>query len=189
MHLIIETFLLKAILLYCGLNSLPQSVEIPQPQNQYANDPCGDPTVESMAWEVVEGKVVEVIDGDTIVMSLDSKERLLVHLVGIDAPSLNQPFGRDAQRFLESMVRGKKIAAYVNPSNWGFTRPRPKEITGVIYLRGADEPDANLSLVRAGLARHKKSQPYTIARYTECQYERAEEQARAAKRGLWRVAG
>jgi endonuclease YncB( thermonuclease family) len=86
------------------------------------------------------------------------------------------------------MVLGKKVNASVNPSNWSFRTPRPKEVTGVVELQGSDAKDVNLFLVRAGLARHKNSEPYTMSGYTECQYEKAEEDARAAKRGLWRRA-
>jgi endonuclease YncB( thermonuclease family) len=186
MSLIIKTFSLIAILFCCGWNALPQSIEILQ--NQYANDPCGDPRVESSAWTGVAGEIVKVIDGNTIIMSLSKKKRLLVHLVGIDAPALNQPFGNDAQQFLERIVSGKKVEVWVNPSNWIFKRPRPKEITGIVYLRSADMQDVNLSLVRAGMVRHKESQPYTMSNYTECRYEKAEEEARAAKRGLWQGA-
>ncbi len=186
MNLIIRTLTLLAILLCCGVVALPQSIGISQ--SKYANDPCGDPRVESMSWTPVTGKVVKVIDGDTIIMSLNNKKRLLVHLVGIDAPSLNQPFGRDAQQFLKRIVGSKKVEVWVNSSNWIFKRPRPGELTGVVYLRGADMKDVNLSLVRAGMVRHKQSQPYTMSNYTECQYEKAEEEARAAKRGLWQGA-
>ncbi len=107
MHLIIKTFSVIAIFCCCSICAVAQGFEVPQ--NQYANDPCGNPAVESMAWTSVEGKVVKVIDGDTIIISLDSKKRLLVHLVGIDAPALNQPFGREAQQFLERSVGAKRL--------------------------------------------------------------------------------
>jgi endonuclease YncB( thermonuclease family) len=46
----------------------------------------------------------------------------------------------------------------------------------------------NLLMIQAGLARHKKSEPYSMSNYTECHYVKAEEEARNARRGLWRGA-
>jgi micrococcal nuclease len=179
--------ILRVTIFFCyGIVALAQGYEVPQ--DQFANDPCGNPAFESMAWTSVEGKVIKVIDGDTIILSLDNKKRLLVHLLGIEAPTLNQPFGREAQRFLERIIGSKKVEVWVNPSNWIFKRPRPRAITGVVYLREADMQDANLSLIRAGMARHKQSQSYTMSNYTECRYEKAEEEAHSAKRGLWQRA-
>ena len=63
-------------------------------------------------------------------------------------------------------------------------------IKGVVYLNVADaqnltdEQDVNLSLIPTGMARHEKSPPYSMSGYTECRYEKAEEEARTAKRGL-----
>jgi len=177
----IVTFSLLAIVFCCGLTALSQS-EIPQ--DKYANDPCGDPRAESSAWIPVKGKVVQVINGDTIIMSSADRKRLLVHLVGIKAPSLKQRFGRDAQQLLESIVGGKKVEVWVPPDSI-LKHRRAKKITGVVYLPGANMQDASLSLIRAGMVRHKESQPYSMSNYTECLYEKAEAEARADRRGLW----
>jgi endonuclease YncB( thermonuclease family) len=185
---IIKTLFLLAILFCCSLTALPKSIEVSTQQTQAANGPCGDPSRESDLWTPVAGKVQEAIDGNTLIMSIKDKKRLLVHLVGIESSPLGQPFGIDAQRFLERLTKGKKIEVWVNPNHWIMKGPRPEEITGVVYLRNADRQDVNLSLVRAGMARHKPSKPYTMSRHTECQYTIAEEEARTAKRGLWQSA-
>ncbi|MBI2443011.1 MAG: thermonuclease family protein [Candidatus Levybacteria bacterium] len=57
--------------------------------------------------------VKRIIDGDTIVVSVDGKEEK-VRLIGINSPESVDPrrpvecFGKEAKRFLESLVLGKK---------------------------------------------------------------------------------
>src|SRR5258708_19088941 len=147
---LIKTVLLFVMLLCCESNAFAQ-VSRPQKYDyeKYANDPCGDPRVESMMWQVVPGKVISVTDGNNILLSIKNNKRFLVHLVGIDAPTLDQPFGRESQRFLQLMVLGKKVNALVNPGNWSFKTPRPKEATGVVELQRSDAKDVSLSLVGA----------------------------------------
>lgn len=154
-----------------------------QDSNPYANDPCGDPRVESSSWAVVEGNVNEVVDGDTVVMTHKGK-RLRVELIGIEAPALNQRFGREAQEFLERLVKNAKVGVWVS-SNWWFKRSIPKEILGVVYLGGRDALQVNLELMRAGLARYKSPPPYKMSNYSACHLAKAEESAQAAKLGLW----
>ena len=157
-----------------------------QHQGPQVSDPCGDPLMESMLWHAVEGKVIDVLDGDTVVMKSNG-DRLLVELVGIESPSLNKPFGMRAQLLLERLVKDKDISVLVNPSDWGsgWGRPTPKKILGVVHVEKPIILDVNLELIRAGLARHKNAQSYKMSDYTECQYVKAEEKAREAKHGLW----
>jgi endonuclease YncB( thermonuclease family) len=178
------SFLLSA-LLGCSLLCLAQRVEASPPQ---INQPCGDPSRESMFWVDAAGKVVQVIDGDTVIVLTGKKNRVRVHLAGIAAPPMNQRFGHEAQQFLEITVLGKAVTVLVNPGAWLNKHPQPKEIIGVINLQDGDRRDVNLALIKAGLARHKNSEPYTMSNYTECQYKIAEAEARAAKLGLWQGA-
>jgi endonuclease YncB( thermonuclease family) len=167
----------------------PPSTELAPPlklNDDFSNDPCGDPRRESTWWSPVEGKVARVIDGDTISVSLTARSRLLVHLVGVDSPALDLQFEREAQLFLETNLLGKRVEVLVNPSNWLFKKPRPQEVTGVVYVVGSSRQDVGLSLIAAGLGRHKQPARYSMSGYTRCQYERAEEKARAARLGLWR---
>jgi endonuclease YncB( thermonuclease family) len=45
--------------------------------------------------------------------------------------------------------------------------------------------DVNLLMIQAGLARHAEAKPYTMSNHADCHYVRAEEEARAARRGIW----
>ncbi|WP_157726618.1 thermonuclease family protein [Thalassotalea crassostreae] len=52
---------------------------------------------------VPEFNVIEVIDGDTLLISAKPKDRI-VELAYIDAPELDQPFGLDAKNWLLEQI-------------------------------------------------------------------------------------
>ena len=150
-------------------------------------DPCGNPAVESSFWGVVSGKVVKVEDGDTFVISVKGRGVSRVNLVGVDAPERGEPFGEPARRLLDTMLAGKEVEVWVKLEA-GRSRRLPAEMAGVAHLRGMGMLDVSLLLIQSGLARHKKSEPYSMSNHAECHYVRAEEDARNARRGLWRGA-
>ena len=55
------------------------------------------------------GRVVGVIDGDTVVVLTTSERTVRVRLAGIDAPEKGQPFGQRARQFLASRVAGRVV--------------------------------------------------------------------------------
>lgn len=54
-------------------------------------------------------QVIEVIDGDTIVVLFSNKEKCRVRLVGIDAPEKSQPQGMRSKEELSQRILGKSI--------------------------------------------------------------------------------
>ena len=78
------------------------------------------------AWQ---GKVVEVVDGDTIdVIHNGIKER--IRLFGVDTPEKRQDFGKKASLFTSDMVSGKTVE--VTP----VTTDRYGRTVGLIYVNG-----------------------------------------------------
>jgi endonuclease YncB( thermonuclease family) len=149
-------------------------------------DPCGDPRVESFSCPHLRGKVVEVVDGDTIVLALADRRRVRVELVGISAPERRQAFGRAARLLLQSLVAGRVVEVCASTSQYLLLRrSKIREMAGVVQLREMGMLDVNLSMIQAGLARHAKARPYYMSNHDECHYGRAEKEARAAGRGLW----
>jgi micrococcal nuclease len=149
-------------------------------------DPCGDPRVESFSCPLLRGKVVKVLDGDTLILDLANRRRLRVHLAGIAAPAPREEFGRASRLLLGSLVSGRAVEVCVNTSQYLLLRrSRVKESAGVVHIRSMGLLDVNLLMIQAGLARHAKAQPYSMSNHAECHYVRAEEEARAAGRGLW----
>ena len=138
--------------------------------------------------ETIQCKVVGVTDGDTITCLTDQKKQIKVRLYQIDAPESHQPYGQKAKQELSSMIFNKNVAI----ENHG--QDRYKRTLGTIYskeLRGKCLPsgkcirgvwqdiDVNLELIKQGYAWYY---PFTKK---NPEYQQAEQEARAAKRGLW----
>jgi endonuclease YncB( thermonuclease family) len=175
--------------LYCLLLSYNQIVLA---QHAEPADPCGDAAVESQSWGSVHGRVVKVEDGDTVIISVKGSGLRRVQMVGIAAPEGSQRFARAAHRLLERMVRGKVVEVWVNPARAWEARqkrhPSTVAISGVVHLRNMEMLDVNLLMIQSGMAQHKQPEPYSMSSYSQCHYARAEDEARAARRGLWRGA-
>ncbi len=63
-------------------------------------------TVQTLAFT---GKVVDVMDGDTVKVLDSSNQIIKVRLYGIDCPEKSQAFGQKAKEFVLSQVGGKTV--------------------------------------------------------------------------------
>ena len=122
------------------------------------------------AEEGLIGRVVKVSDGDTITVLDSSKTQHKIRLQGIDAPEKKQAFGNASRKFLAGLVANREVRVA-----WS-KRDRYQRILGTVFVEGKD---ANLEMLKAGMAWHYKKYDSTPA------YAQAESEARAAKRGLW----
>ena len=116
-----------------------------------------------------EGRVVGVMDGDTIDVLVGQQTRR-VRLFGIDTPERGQPWYAKSKRALSKRVFGKEVRVNdVDTDRYGRT-------VGEVY---ADNVCVGCELVREGNA-------WVYRRYTDdpVLYQ-LEAEARAAKRGLW----
>lgn len=124
------------------------------------------------------GKVIHVIDGDTV--HLESGEK--VRLLGIQAPETGrdampaQPYAKAAQRALAMLVEGKTVTL-----RYG-SRPtdRYKRLLAQLYL--PDKRWVQEELLNSGMA---MVYSFPDNRAYVPQLLRAEKTARAAKAGLW----
>jgi endonuclease YncB( thermonuclease family) len=119
--------------------------------------------------EFFEGRVVGVLDGDTIDVLVAGETRR-IRLRGIDAPERDQPWAGRAKRALAQRVFGKDVRVNdFGPDSYGRT-------VGEVY---ADNVCVGCELVREGHA-------WVFRRYTDdpVLYQ-LEAEARAARRGLW----
>ncbi|MEZ4269225.1 MAG: thermonuclease family protein [Myxococcota bacterium] len=119
---------------------------------------------------VFEGRVVKVLDGDTIDV-LWRKTPVRVRFLGIDTPEKAQAYGAKARDFVKRATRGG-VVKVVGAANDGRKR-RLAEIFS------ADGASLNRQLVAQGLAWHyaKYSDDATLAAL--------EREARRKKLGLW----
>ena len=120
----------------------------------------------------LKGPVVGVRDGDTLTLRVEGKT-VRVGLDGIDAPELDQPYGKSARRSLAQLCRGKEATAV----------ERGKDEDGRILasVRCADV-DVNAEQVRRGMA-------WVHLRYLPLGSPLYEFEANARLRGvgLWRA--
>lgn len=90
------------------------------------------------------GKVISVIDGNTIEVSLSENKKLTVLLEGIDCPEMGQEYGRDAKAFLEEMVLKKDVELEI--------KGRDRSGNHIAIVKVANGVDLRVELLKEGLA-------------------------------------
>jgi endonuclease YncB( thermonuclease family) len=126
---------------------------------------------------VIEGKVINVHDGDTITVLDQDNKKTHIRLQGIDAPELKQEFGAKSQEYLSRMVLGKPVTIVWTKVD------KYRRTVGTIMLDGRD---INIEQVKAGMAWHFKKYEDEQKPDDRRAYASAELEARAAKLGLWK---
>lgn len=118
---------------------------------------------------VLVGTVIHVYDGDTIKVRLGSGP-IIVRLHSIDTPEHDQPWGPQAARALASRIKGRKISLAV------VTHDSYERLVADVQLGGES---INAWMVQRGNA-------WAYRHYLEDRsYCTWEDEARAARRGLW----
>jgi endonuclease YncB( thermonuclease family) len=115
-------------------------------------------------------RIVGVHDGDTITGFDESKTQYKIRLDAIDAPELGQPFGQASKKALSEKVFGKDVVVIAK------TKDKYGRTVGHVLVDGRD---VNLLMLEGGMAWHYKHYDHNA------RLARAEEEARAAKKGLW----
>lgn len=109
-------------------------------------------------------KVIQVVDGDTLLVQHASGATESLELQFIDAPEREQPYGREAKMFLHSKVYDK----YMHISEAG-------EII-------VDGENINLAMIKTGFAwLPPKPMPYEL----QLAYSEAQSDAMNSAKGLW----
>ncbi|VCT92257.1 Thermonuclease [Mycolicibacterium hassiacum DSM 44199] len=129
--------------------------------------------------------VLEVIDGDTMDIRDANRGHLRVRVLGIDTPETNKPnspvecWGPEATRFATETMLGRRVAVVPDP-----TQDRTDRYGRTLaYLIREDGWNYSVEAARAGMARAYVYGGAPVSRYDEI--AAAEQQARAARRGLW----
>jgi endonuclease YncB( thermonuclease family) len=116
-------------------------------------------------------RVVAVHDGDTLTVLAETRHRVRVRLVDIDAPELGQPFGKRAKASLSDLCFGKAAEMEVRG------RDRYDRTLARVKCGGRD---ANAEQVRLGYA-------WVYTRYApaDSPLYALQHDAMTARRGLW----
>ena len=164
------TFLTLVLLFLTGCGE-PQTITQPDIPVQQPADVTTPPVTPEQATAGFAGKVIKVVDGDTIDVLTDDMETIRIRFSGIDTPERGQPFGNNATQMVKELVAGE-IVRIVPQGDDRYDRT-----VGDIYYDGTL---INLSLVKAGLAWH-----YVKYAPDDTALREAEQQAREMRSGLW----
>jgi endonuclease YncB( thermonuclease family) len=120
--------------------------------------------------ETFTGKLVKVLDGDTVEVLHDGKAER-IRLAQIDCPEKGQPFGQEARQYVLDMAAHKIVTVREE------TVDRFGRTVGEVFL--PDGASLNKQLVSAGYAWQYKQYSNDIS------YAVLESAARASRAGLW----
>lgn len=125
----------------------------------------------SLTAMAVSGKVIDVPDGDTLVIRSGSK-KIRVRMYGIDAPELKQRYGVEARNYLADRILDKNVNIKV------MDEDKYGRKVGKVYYKNKD---MNLEMISTGNAWF-----YEYHAKREKEYRKAYNNARENRIGLWR---
>ena len=139
---------------------------------------------------IIEGKVIEVVDGATLtVLARRGASLHRIRLAGIDAPNVETPAGGKARASLHRLVHGKMVRVDTNAiDSWG-------RLVGLVTLppqpdckeaRCADAIDPALAQLRAGQAWVEVTSLLHQNEELQKTYTVVESTAKSKRTGLWR---
>ncbi len=118
----------------------------------------------------VTGKVIRVMDGDTIEILQPPATPVRIRLAHIDTPERKQPFYQKAKNFTTEKAAGKTVRVDID------TQDRYGRQIGVVWV---NSENLNLALVRNGWA-------WWYTHFSkDTAYQAAEAEAKTRKIGLW----
>ncbi len=134
----------------------------------------------------LRGRVIRVVDGDTIKVLLQPGRYDTVRYIGVDTPESVKPntpvqcFAKQAAAFNRRLVQGRDVRLELGRER----RDRYGRLLAYVYVTGEQRLFVNAALVRGGYARTLEIAPNTDRADF---FARLESRARSAGRGLWSV--
>ncbi len=116
------------------------------------------------------GRVTKVIDGDSFVFQQKDKNQVTIHLDGVDAPEIGQPYSNESKDALEIILLNKDVSVSQVSVNKSMT-------FGTVFLSGSD---VGLGQILSGNAW------FYIFSKTRKELKLVEAKARKRKSGLWK---
>lgn len=125
----------------------------------------------------INGKVVEIVDGRTVVIELPNRARLVAELQYVEVPELGQPLNDVAKTHLRELVLDKIIEFRAN----GLTA---KKTVGQLFLNGVD---ISQQMIRDGAAWYAVLEKNRQDAAESSVYQTNEAQAKNERRGIWSI--
>lgn len=133
-------------------------------------------TGSAISQQKMGGKVVEIIDGKTMIIEMTTG-KLTAVLHYIEIPEPEQPLNQTVKDHLRNLVLGK----YVNFEPRGIM---PTKTLGQVFLNGVD---IGQQMVRDGAAWHMPATKTGQNQEESDSYENYQALARSEKRGVWSI--
>jgi len=147
--------------------------------------------VPSLSAGTITGKVVKVVDGDTVTMVDDKGFKHRIRLAGIDAPEQgDQPYGKESTKGLRWLIHDKGITVeYSKHDRYGRIVGKvlvgPKGNTFCLPIDCVRTLDVGLEQIKAGMAWHYKRYQNEQSKEDRKSYSSAERVAKKKQVGLW----
>ena len=158
-------------------------IHIPGSQGKVVATPSPSPTVLANVPTSSNGVVADVVDGDTLKVSLDGKTETL-RLIGMDTPETVDPrkpvqcFGKEASNHARELLSGKSVRLEADPTQG--ERDKYNRLLRYVYFE--DGTSYNLTMIQDGYAHeYTYDTPYKY----QAEYKQAEKYAREHNLGLW----
>jgi len=125
---------------------------------------------------VFQARVIDIIDGSTVVVETQSKTEFVVKCQATTVPQGAEPYADYSRQRLSDLVRGQMVAVeYTGRNAYG-------QLLGTIYV---NEEDVCRDQIAAGLAWFDPQAPNNLKTSTRELYARSEEHARKSGTGVW----
>ena len=124
----------------------------------------------------VEGTIMRVVDGDTVVFLSTAGKQMTLRLAGIDAPEKGMPYGDLARKWLINLLNYGVVTAHTTKTD------RYGRTVATVFSQGND---VNLALIKKGFAWHYKRYACEQTLGDVEAYARSESEAREKRVGLW----
>lgn len=119
--------------------------------------------------KTISGKVTNVIDGNTLEMLSDEKEKVKIVLWGVDSPEISQTYGDVAYKYVSELLLKKKVTVEI------MGKDKQGNKLGIVHFKNEN---VNLLLVKNGFA-------WAEELYARGVYSREQNEARSIPTGLW----
>ena len=125
----------------------------------------------------LNGKIIKIIDGDTVYFQANNDDGYKkLRLVGIDAPEMKQPFGKESRQCLANLINNKLVQIIT------YGEDRYKRTLAKIII---EKIDINQAMIKNGCAWFYRRYKNTLGKDDQVMYDKAEIFAIENKKGLF----
>ncbi|HQU86425.1 MAG TPA: thermonuclease family protein [Pyrinomonadaceae bacterium] len=167
-----RTFLIAFLILFVCFAAKAQDTQTKEVSSEDAFEYDCEPNNGDIGY-VEDGKIIKIIDEDTVAFRSDKGLIRQVNLIGINSKKNKT----EAKAFLEKNVLNVQVAL--------IFRSFPSEKVNVKGIIQIDKKNINQMMIEQGFALYKNSKPYQISSYDACVFQKSEEKAKKAKLGIW----